>query len=468
MEEKGLKKLIHTFVGDKAFYKMVLLIAVPIMIQNGITNFVGLLDNIMVGQLGTEQMSGVAIVNQLIFVYNLCIFGGLAGAGIFTAQYFGQGDKEGIQHTFRYKIWMALILTVIAITVFLLFGEPLIQMYLNGNNDGGDLQLALHYGQRYLWIMLFGLPAFMIVQIYASTLRECGQTLVPMVAGVMAVLINLIFNYLLIFGKMGFPELGVEGAAIATVLSRYIEAVIVILWTHTHSQKNSYVVGLYRTLKVPFSLAGKFFLKGIPLLVNETMWAAGMAVLTQCYSVHGLSVVAGLNIANTISNVFNVVFIALGDSIAIVVGQLLGAGKLKEARDSDNKMIAFSVFCCTMVAIVLFLISPLFPQIYNTTVPAKELATRFIMVQAIFMPQAAFIHAAYFTLRSGGKTLVTFFFDSVFVWCISVPLAFFVSRYTDIHVVWIMVMVQVADWLKCIIGFTLVKKGVWLQNIVNK
>ena len=116
------RKIRKKFIGDKAFYKMVLAIAVPIMIQNGITNFVSLLDNIMVGQIGTEQMSGVAIVNQLIFVYNLCIFGGVSGAGIFTAQYYGQKDDEGIRHTFRFKIWMALLLTIGAITVFLIWG----------------------------------------------------------------------------------------------------------------------------------------------------------------------------------------------------------------------------------------------------------------------------------------------------------------------------------------------------------
>ena len=123
------RKIRKKFIGDKAFYKMVLAIAVPIMIQNGITNFVSLLDNIMVGQIGTEQMSGVAIVNQLIFVYNLCIFGGVSGAGIFTAQYYGQKDDEGIRHTFRFKIWMALLLTIGAITVFLIWGGDLNQMY---------------------------------------------------------------------------------------------------------------------------------------------------------------------------------------------------------------------------------------------------------------------------------------------------------------------------------------------------
>ncbi len=461
-----LAKVKKKFVGDKAFYRMVLTVAVPIMIQNGITNFVSMLDNIMVGQVGTEQMSGVAIVNQLMFVYYLCIFGGLAGAGIFTAQYFGQKDDEGIRHTFRYKFWMALILTVGAVFIFLVWGEKLIQMYLNGSSDGGDLAAALQYGQTYLWVMLLGIPAFMMVQIYVSTLRECGETVVPMKAGVAAVFVNLIFNYLLIYGKLGFPQMGVVGAATATVISRYVEAAIVIAWTHKHKESNSYIVGIYRTLKVPKELAAKYFIKGAPLLVNETLWSAGMAMLTQCYSVRGLSVIAGLNIANTINNVFNVVFIAMGDAVAIIIGQLLGAGKMEEARDTDNKIIAFSVTSCIGIACLMLLIAPLFPQIYNTTQESRDIAVQFIVAQAIFMPQAAFMHATYFTLRSGGKTIITFFFDSVFVWCVSIPVAYCLSRFTAFPVIFIFVMVQISDWIKCIIGFVLVKKGVWMQNIV--
>lgn len=460
-----LSKTRHKFIGDKNFYKMVLAIAVPIMVQNGITNFVSLLDNIMIGQIGTEQMSGVAIVNQLLMVYYLCIFGGLAGAGIFTAQYFGQKDDEGIRQTFRYKFWMALILTTGAVLFLLLAGDGLIRMYLNGSSDGGDLQAALHYGKNYLYVMLFGLPAFMAVQAYVSTLRECGETVVPMKAGIAAVFVNLCLNYLLIYGKFGLPELGVVGAGVATVISRYVEAGIVIVWTHRHKEKNPYIVGIYRTLKVPGHLAGKYFIKGAPLLINETMWSAGMAMLTQCYSIRGLEVIAGLNIANTINGVFNVVFIAMGDAVAIIIGQLLGAGKMEEARDTDNKIIAFSVGSCVCIAALMVLIAPLFPRIYNTTDEVRALAVQFIIAQAIFMPQAAFMHAAYFTLRSGGKTIVTFLFDSVFVWCVSVPVAYVLSRFTPIPVIAIFAMVQIADWIKCGIGFVLVKKGVWLQNI---
>ena len=455
------------FIGNKAFYKMVLLIAVPIMIQNGITNFVSLLDNIMIGQIGTEQMSGAAIVNQLIFVYNLCMFGGVSGAGIFTAQYFGQGSYEGVRQTMRFKFWMAVAVTGLTVMILLGGGTFLISSYLKGNGSAADAAATLLYGKQYLHIMLLGLPAFAVVQIYASTLRECGQTVLPMKAGIVAVFVNLIFNYLLIYGKCGLPELGVRGAAIATVLSRYVEMVIVTWQVHKKADIYPFMEGLYHTMKIQKDLAWKIIRKGSPLLLNETLWAAGMAMLTQCYSVRGLNVVAGLNVSSTINNVFNIVFIALGDSVAIVVGQLLGAGKMEEARDTDNKMIAFSVFSCTCIAAVMFVLAPLFPGLYKINVEAARLAKYFIMATAFFMPQNAFLHAAYFTLRSGGKTVVTFLFDSVFIWCVSVSIAFTLSRFTTLSVISVYILVQLGDLIKCIIGFALVKKGVWLQNIVE-
>ena len=463
-----LKNIRKKLVGDRAFYAMVLGIAIPIMIQNGITNFVNLLDNIMVGRLGTEQMSGVSIVNQLIFVYNLCIFGGVSGAGIFTSQFFGQKDHEGIRYTFRFKLWTVLILTVGAILLFLVFDESLIGLYLNGSSDGGDLLATLRYGKTYLRIMLIGLPAFMVLQTYASTLRECGETVVPMKAGMIAVIVNLVFNYLLIYGKFGFPELGVAGAAIATSISRYVEALVVVIWTHKHAKEHPFVKGVYRTLTLPVSLAKKIFVKGMPLLLNEALWSAGMATLAQCYSIRGLNVVAALNISNTVNNLFNVALIALGNAIAIIVGQLLGAGKMEEAKDTDAKMIAFAIAFCTGIAFIMLVLSPVFPMLYNTSDQVRQQATYILMAQAIFMPQAAFLNASYFTLRAGGKTGITFLFDCVFIWLVSIPVVFVLSRYTDLPAHYVYAFGQIADWGKCILGFVLVKKGVWINNLVKE
>ncbi len=459
--------LTKKYIGDRAFYKRVLAISVPIMIQTGITNFVSLLDNIMVGRIGTEQMSGVAIVNQLVFVFYLCVFGGFAGAGIFTAQYYGAEDHEGIRHTFRYKLWMGLILVLAAGGILGFFGRNLIGLYLNSSEDGGDLAAAMGYAWGYLRIILVGLPAFTIVQIYANTLRECGETVVPMRASLAAVGVNLTFNYLLIYGKFGFPALGVNGAAIATVLSRFVEMAVVVIWTHAHLGKYPFIRGVYRTIRVPLHLVRRYFVTGSPLLVNEALWSCGMAMLTQCYSMRGLNVVAGQNIASTVSNVFNVVFFAMGDAIAILVGQHLGAKRYVEARDEDNKIIAFAVFIATISGILIFATSSLFPMIYNTTPEAKHIAAQFLMAQALFTPQIALLHTTYFTLRSGGKTIITFLFDSVYMWIVSVPVAWALSRYTSMYVLWIFAIVQMADWIKCVIGVVLVKKGAWMHNIVQ-
>lgn len=452
--------------GDKAFYKMVLGVAVPMMIQNGITNFVGLLDNIMVGRIGTEQMSGIAIVNQLLLVFNLAIFGAISGAGIFGAQFFGCGDQKGVRHTFRFKIYICAAITFIGILVLYFWGENLILMYLHGEGTGQSLEAALHYGQQYLWVMLIGLIPFGVEQIYTSTLRECGETVVPMKAGVTAVFVNLVLNYLLIFGKFVFPELGVVGAAIATVISRYVQAAIVIIWTHKHTDRMPFIVGAYKEWSIPSQLTGKILVKGTPLMINEIMWSAGMATLMQCYSLRGLDTVAALNISGTISNLFNIVFMAMGGAISIIVGQLLGAGKMEEAKDTDTKLIAFSVFSCVGIGGVMILLAPLFPMLYNTSANVKELATRFLQIAAACMPLAAFTHASYFTLRSGGKTVVTFLFDSVFMWCVSIPLAFVLSRFTTMPIIPLYLVCQLIDIIKCILGFVLLKKGVWLQNIV--
>ena len=440
MSQTGiLTKAKKKFIGDKAFYRYLIFLAFPMIVQNGITSFVSFLDNIMVGQIGTEPMSGVAIVNQLFFVFNICIFGGVSGAGIFSAQFFGKGDFEGQKYTFRF-------------------------------NDGGSVgntRLALSYGKEYLAIMIFGLLPFAVSQTYVSTIRETGQTFVPMVSGIVAVITNLVLDYVLIFGAFGAPELGVAGAAIATVIARYTECLIVVVWAHRHLYKNPYLIGVYKGLRIPGSILVDIFRKGLPLMFNEMLWAVGMAVIVQCYAVRGLEVAAAQNISSTISNLFNIVYLQLGNCISIVVGQKLGAGQLEEAKDADNKIIFFDVACCACISVIMILLGGLFPEIYKTEPGIKALAKNFIIISAMAMPLCAFSHCSYFTLRSGGKTIVTFLFDSVYTWVVMIPYAFVLSRFTTLSITMVFFLVSFTEIIKVIIGFFMIKSNVWLQNIVN-
>ena len=443
-------------------------VAVPIIIQNFITNFVSLLDNIMVGQVGTAPMSGVAIVNQLLFVFQLCIFGAVSGGGIFTAQFYGSCDKEGIRRTFQFKLYAGISLTALGVCLFSLWGAPLIGLYLNGEGSATEIQATLTHGLSYLKIMLWGLLPFALASAYSSTLRETGETVVPMVAGICAVGINLILNYIFIFGHFGAPALGVNGAAIATVISRYAELAIVMIWSHTHKQKVPYIAGLYRSFRIPGKLLKQIFLCATPLMMNESLWSLGMAILNQCYSVRGLDVVAAVNISSTVFNLCSVIYLSMGSVMSILLGRLLGANAEEETvRDSFRKIVAMSVGSCFIMALVMIALSGVFPIIYNTSDSVRSLAGSLICISACFMPFNAYVHSVYFAMRSGGKTMITFLFDSGFMWFASVPLALCLSRFTTLPILPLYAICLSVDLAKCLIGGLLIRGKGWMQNLTQ-
>ena len=465
--QSPLCKVRRTFIGSRDFYKMVLMIVIPIIVQNAITNFVSLLDNIMVGRIGTDQMTGVSIVNQLLFVSNLCVFGGVSGAGIFASQYHGAGQPEGVRNCFRYKFYLCLGLTIITLAVLLLAGTPLISLYLSDTSDPERVALTLKYGNDYMAMMLWGIAPFALSQAYASTLRETGETTLPMRAGIIAVFINLILNYILIYGKLGAPAMGVRGAALATVISRYAELAIIAIATHSHPERYPFIYGAYSSPKVPMNLVKQITLKGMPLLLNEALWSMGIATITQCYSQRGLDVVTALNISSTVSNLFNVVFLAMGNATAIILGQVLGAQDIPKAKDYVWKLVAYSCLCSVGTGILLSIASPLIPLIYNTEPHIRHLATKLLLVCACCMPIFSVSNSSYFILRSGGKTMITFVFDCVFTWVVNLSTAYALITFTDMNIIGVYLCVQLTDLLKCALGMTLVYKGVWINNIVE-
>jgi len=452
--------------GDKHFYKRILVLILPIMLQNGIMHLVNMLDNIMVGRVGTTEMTGVAVSNQLLFVFNLCIFGAVSGAGIFGAQFFGKKDHKGVRHTFRFKLIFCLILALIGIGILFFGGEKLITLYLSGEGSSADAAASLAFGYDYLLIMLIGLIPNVFAQCYASTLRETGHTVLPMVGGVTAVLVNLVLNFILIFGHFGAPRLGVAGAAIATVISRFVELGIIALWVGLHNKEHPFIVGAYRSLYVPASLIKQIALKGLPLMANETLWAAGVATVNQLYSVRGLDVVAANNISQTFWNVFSVAFMAVGGGIGIVLGQLLGAGEEEEARITSTRLLTFSILLSIGVGVCYAAAAEFIPAAYNTTESVRLLSTRLMQICAVAMPLDACANACYFTLRSGGKTLVTFLFDSVFIWVVQASVVAILINFTSLPILPLFAISQSLNLIKAVVGIVLVNKGIWVKNIV--
>ena len=460
--------MLKQFIGDKAFYKRVLIVLLPIVIQNFITNFVSMLDNVMVGAIGTLPMSGVTITNQLMFVFAVCIFGASSGAGIFTAQFYGSRNHEGIRHTFRFKVMICLLVSALAYGICTLWGEDLISMYLTGEGDPADAEKTLEYGMEYMQALFIGFLPFAIANCYSTTLRECGQTVVPMVGGICAVLTNLVLNYVLIFGHFGAPAMGVRGAAVATNVSRFVELGIVAGWAHTHGKIHPFIRGVYRSFRIPRKLLGDICSKGLLLLLNEVLWAGGIALMNQSYSTCGLDVVPAMNIASTIRNLSSVVYMAMGSAVGILMGQLLGSGaNAKVVRDESRKLQFTATMAGLVCGIAMALLANVFPLAYNTEDNVRHLASQLILICAVVMPFNAYTHSAYFTLRSGGKVVVTFLFDCGCVWAMMVPLAFALSRFTDIPIVPLYTICTGVEVVKCFLGVILLKKVKWVTNLAR-
>jgi Na+-driven multidrug efflux pump len=262
--------------------------------------------------------------------------------------------------------------------------------------------------------------------------------------------------------------MGVRGAAIATVVSRFVELFILIIYTHSHSGRFSYIRGVFSSFKIPANLFKEISIKGIPLLLNEFLWAMAMTMRNQCYSTRGLDVVAAQNISATVFNLFNVVYMSLGSAIAIIIGNQLGAGKTEEAKKSSKKLITFSVFIGCIITSFMILSSLFFPKIYNTTDNVRSVASYMMIISGMTMPFAAFANAAYFTLRSGGKVFITILFDSVYMWCITMPISMIFSYLTGVNIFVLFAICQFVDTLKCIFGAVLLKYGGWANVLVSK
>ncbi len=452
---------------DRSYIRKLLTIAIPMMVQNGISNFVNLLDNLMIGRVGTNALSGVAIANQLTFVFFLVIFGATAGAGIFTAQYKGNGDDEGIRYTFRFKIVFNTVIAAICVLLYALLSPLLINLFLQGEGDPADAAETLQIGIDYMRIILISLIPIGLTQAYAGTLRDLGATKVPMYASVAAILVNLTGNWILIYGHFGLPALGASGAAIATVISRFVEMTILIVYTGTHSKQFPFIKGAFTHFRIPANLVGRFILKAIPLMFNEALWSLGMTVINQCYSYRSLDAVAAMNIQSTIWNVMGVAFIAMGEAVGIMMGHILGSGELDDAKYKAGKMRVVTVICGIIFAAIMACIAPFFPYLYNTSDNIRSLATGFILIAAAAMPFVAYTHASYFIIRSGGNALITVLFDSIYTWCIAVAAAFIMSRFTDLSVTWMLAVVNGLEVIKCFIAFIMVRSGIWIKNIVK-
>lgn len=457
---------MRSLIGTKTFYRRVIYIALPIILQSFIMEAVNLLDNLMIGQTGLYEMAGVSISNQLIFILNLSMFGAISGAEIFGAQFYGKKDYEGVAHSFWMKVYFALGITCIGILLFIYLNEPLISLWLH-DEDIIALQQTFYNAKDYLLIMCIGLIPAGMTRAVTSTLKECSRTDISLYSAIIALSANLVLDYALIFGKFGLPALGVKGAAIATVIARMLECGFAVIWIRMNLNQVPYFKHIFRYMKVPKDLVKNIIIRSAPLMANELLWSFGAAFASSCYAFRGIKVVASMNIVNTVANIFNTIFISLGSSIAIIVGQRLGSGEIEQALKEDRQMIFLAVVIGTFTSACLFFSSESLANFYNVDHSVKLLAVSLIQIKALLSPIDAFNNAAYFTIRSGGKTWLTFMMDAGLTWIVINPVAFILSHYTLLSIQAVYFLTLLSELSKFVPEIYVLKNKSWAEDLTN-
>ena len=447
-------------MGTGSIKKLMLQLMIPAVVAQVVNLLYNIVDRIYIGHIagiGAAALTGVGLFTPILMLLNA--FAMLVGAGGAprTAIALGQGDRQQaekiVSNSFTVLMFFAVVLTI-----GFYAGAPVL-LRLFGASDA-TLPYALSYSRIYIAgsvfvLVVLGMNPFITTQGFAKT---------SMLTTVIGAVINIILDPILIFGL----GLGVRGAAIATVLARVAEMGIVVIWAHACRKKHVFLQGIYRTFRVPKQLAQKVVRKGLPIFFNEFLWAGGIAALTQCYSTRGLEIVAGLNISNALCNLLNVVFVALGSAVGILIGQTLGASMYEKAKKDAFHLMWFTGAVSLGLTVILVCVSGVFPKLYDTTAQVQQYGQWFIVITALFFPVQGFLNALYFTLRSGGKTLVTFLFDSVYTWLIPVPMALLLCHLTALPILAVYAIVQAADLIKVLVGYVLIRRGVWISNLVEE
>ena len=454
------------YIGDRRFYSRVLKVMIPIVIQQGITNFVGLLDNIMVGQVGTEQMSGVAITNQLLFIFQLCIFGSLSGAGIFCAQYFGKGDQEKVRSVFRYKVITTGIITILAMGIFWFFREPLIRLFLTDTGSGGDLEATLGYGKTYLEVMMVGLIPFAIVQMYSSTMRETGETAIPMKASTLAVLVNMCFNYILIFGKFGAPKLGATGVAIATAVSRLIELAACVIVSFLSKDVKLNLTFMFIRSKVLF---GDFIRLSLPALGNDISWSVAFSMYSVILGHLGTDAVAANSLVTVVRNIGSVFCFAIASAGTILLGNVMGKGDLEKSKVYASRMLKMTIIAGAIGGVIVFAITPLVLRFASLSDGAMHYLKYMLLINTYYIMGSA-VNTALIAgvFRAGGDTKFGLICDTIDMWVYAVPLGFFAAFVLKLPVLWVYFLLCTDEFVKWPWVFHHYRQGKWAQNITRE
>ena len=444
---------------DIAFLKKVLTIALPVAMQGMLNTVVNLVDNLMIGSLGSTAIASVGLANKVFFVFTLLVFGVASGSGVLAAQYWGNQDVKNIRKVLGIGLIISLTGAILFLTPARLKPELMMRIFTTS-------QASIQMGAAYLAVVAFSYPCTAISNTYVAMLRAVNHVKAPVVISCVAIMVNIVFNYILIYGKLGAPALGVAGAAIATLIARVVEMTLIIVVVYVG--KTPLACRLRELFGYTREFLRQFFRTAIPVICNEFVWGLGITIYSMAYGRMGDDAVAAITIATTIQDIVVVLFQGLSAATAVILGNEMGAGKLKQAELYAKYIFILQFMLTIFAALVIVTLRWPFISLYQTGI-SDEVAmsvSRCLLMFALFTPAKMFNFVNIVgVLRSGGDTMMCLFIDTSGVWFIGIPLAFIggLVLKQPIHIVYGMVMLE--EVYKAAIGFWRYRQKKWLRNL---
>jgi len=461
---------IKIILKDKEFLKKTFAITIPIVLQNLLNNLVNLVDTLMIGKLGETSIAAVGLANKLFFVYSLLLFGVSSGSGVLAAQYWGKGELLNIKRVLRIALLMGIGGSLLFAVPGFFFPELVMRIFT-------PLEDTILEGTKYLVIIVFSYPLTAVTLSYVSILRSMNYVKLPVVITGISILVNVFFNYCFIYGNLGFPKMGVAGAALATLIARIVECVTLLLLVYSHKagdgKLGDFIHQKYDKAKEQGDkflnkvFLSKYFNTALPVIINEFMWGFGVTMYSLVYGRMGDAATAAITITNTVEQVALVFFFGICHASAVLLGNELGSNELDKAEEHAKNYI-FMMFILSIVGgIIVFLVRNQVAAMFDVSDEVLNYVILCITVFALYMPvrmvNTLFIVAI---LRSGGDTKASLMFDVSSVYLIGIPMAVLGGLILKLPIYIVYAMIMIEEVYKLIFSYIRYKKKKWLRNIV--
>ena len=455
MESIYLKSVFE----DKKFLRRIIAIGVPITIQMMLNTILNLVDNMMIGSLGESSIAAVGLANKVFFVFTLLLFGVVSGSSILTAQYFGKRDIRNI----RRVLGMSLIIGLSGAILFMIAGLfiPEVVMRIFTPSEG-----TISIGASYLMIVAISYPITAITNCYIALLRATNKVKAPVFISLVSILVNVVLNYTFIFGNFGAPRLGVQGAAIATVIARVVECVSIL--SIVYISNGEAAAKLKELVAFDKEFIKKYFITVSPVIANEFMWGLGVTMYSLVYGRMGDSAVAAITITQNVEQICIVIFQGLSSATAVILGNELGANKLKDAEKHAKSFFVLQLMLTIVMGIVCILIRRPLIELFSVEQNVASDITRCLTVFVCYLPFRMFnLINIVGVLRSGGDTKASLLLDITGVWFVGIPFAFLGGIVLGLPIYYVYAMITIEEVYKFILGFKRYKQKKWLRNIVE-